>query len=336
MPLRVLQCSMSSHEVLRQLRTIELAKERDLRVTRRDDDRRQELLAVRERHAAHTAVHREHAVDRRLGPDLRAERPGRAFARLGDGAHPAFDEPPARDLAVADVAHRVVHQHVGGPRRVRPGPGTDDAVHRLEALHLGRFEPTLQQIGRAHREQPGDVGDRTLVDMLAERPSQLRHILDVVRLLRTEVRRGLHQHRPQDVGDPGDPRVERVVRVGVLLGETFDRRPGLRAVFGLDDRTAAAHRQIALSQRQELEPVSLELQVAPHGGRHQRHRVAERVDLHAGKLIRPRLHRVGRPSGLVSLLTDDDPSPVLGQVRGSYQAVMTPADHDRVVDVRRH
>ncbi len=288
------------------------------------------------RHAADPAVHREHAIDRGLGPDLGAERASRAFARLGDRAHPAFDESPARHLAVADIAHRVMHQDVGGARRIRSGPRADDAVHGLEALHLGRLEPALEQIGRAHREQPGDVGDGLLVDVLAERPPQLRDVLDVARLRRAQVGRRLHQHRPEDVGDPGDPREERVVRIGVLLRRRAIDAWVLAVVVGLDDRAAAAHREVPLSQGQQLEPVSFELQVAPHRRRHQGHRVAEGVDLHAGELVGPRLHGVGGAAGLVPLLQDDDPGPVLGQVRRGHQPVVASADHDRVVDVRLH
>ena len=56
-----------------------------------------------------TAPGREDPRDRRVHAHLGAEEPRRLLAGLRDGAHAAFHEAPRRDLAVADVADRVVH-----------------------------------------------------------------------------------------------------------------------------------------------------------------------------------------------------------------------------------
>ena len=120
----------------------------------------------------------------RVRADLGAERLRRGGTRVADGAHAALGIAPARDLAVADVADRVVHHHVRGAGRVRTRPRADDPVHRLQPDEHLVLEPAPQQVGRAHREQPRDVGDRLLVDLLAELPSELRDVLDVADLLR--------------------------------------------------------------------------------------------------------------------------------------------------------
>jgi len=78
----------------------------------------------------------------------------------GDRAHAAFGEAPVAQVAVADVADRVVRHHVGGARLVGPGPGADHAVDRERTLDLRRLEPVVEQVGDRHRHQPGHVGDR--------------------------------------------------------------------------------------------------------------------------------------------------------------------------------
>ena len=45
------------------------------------------------------------------------------------------------------------------PAERGPGPRADDAAHREHALHLRRREVLVEQVGDAHREQAGDVGD---------------------------------------------------------------------------------------------------------------------------------------------------------------------------------
>ena len=138
-PLRVFQCVMSLHELVRQLgRVMSCSQEGDLRVTGRDDDRRDELLATLERDAVDAAVGlRDPARPGRSRGSRRRRTRGRVGARVADRAHAALGVAPARDLAVADVADRVVHQHVRGAGRIGTGPRSDDAVDRHEPLEHG-------------------------------------------------------------------------------------------------------------------------------------------------------------------------------------------------------
>ena len=135
-PLRVFQCSMSRDEVVGQLGARNLVEEGDLRVQRGDHQRRVDLVAVLEHRAVHPAVADEQPGDAGVGADLGAEAAGRPGDRLGDRAHAALGVAPAAELAVADVADRVVRHHVGGARLVRAGPGADHAVDRQRALDL--------------------------------------------------------------------------------------------------------------------------------------------------------------------------------------------------------
>ncbi len=123
-------------EVVGQLGARNLVEERDLRVQRGDHQRRVDLLAVLEDRAVHPAAADDEPRDPCVGADLGAEAAGRPGDRLGDRAHAAFGVAPAAELAVADVADRVVRHHVGGAGLVRAGPGADHAVDRERAFDL--------------------------------------------------------------------------------------------------------------------------------------------------------------------------------------------------------
>ena len=129
-PERERQCSMSSTKSVGQLGAVDLAEERDLRVRGRDDERRAQLGAVVERDADDAAVAHEDPLDGRVGAHVGAEGLGRPADRVADRAHPAAREAPRPELAVADVADRVVQHDVRGAGLLRAGPRADDAVDR--------------------------------------------------------------------------------------------------------------------------------------------------------------------------------------------------------------
>ena len=202
---------------------VDLVQEGDLRVAGGDDERRLNLLAA----ASTTPVARPFLTvtcsHRSVDADLRAERLRSRAARVGDCTHTADRHAPRGDLALCLFTHGVVHQHVGGSRAHRAGPGADDAVDRLRPDDDRVFEPPRQQVGGTHGEQARDVGDRLLVDLLAQRPRELPEVFDVTELLGPDVRRRLVEQRMEDVRDAADPFVVRLERVGVLLAELRER-----------------------------------------------------------------------------------------------------------------
>ena len=78
-----------------------------------------------------------------------------AARRIGDGirnrAHAAAHEAPQSAMA-AHAAHAVVQQDVGGAGRARTAVGADHAVGGERDLDLFGFEPLVQKIGGALRE----------------------------------------------------------------------------------------------------------------------------------------------------------------------------------------
>ena len=123
---------------------------------------------------------------------------GAARDGRGHGAHATDRVAPgphrAAHAAVADVADRVVQHDVRRAGLARTCPGADDAVDRHHPLHLGRLEPVVEQVGDAHREQPGRVTDLAHVEP-THAPGELELVLEVAGALRTDLRRGLHEQR---------------------------------------------------------------------------------------------------------------------------------------------
>ncbi len=175
-------------ELVGQVVPVDLVQEGDLRVARRDDEVGGDLLTVLEHHSGGPAVRHRDLRDAGVHANLGTERLGGSAAGVRDGTHPSDRLSPGRHLAAGLVADGVVHEHVGGTGAHRAGPGADDAVDGLRAQDHRVLEPAGEQVGRAHREEPGDVGDRALVDLLAEHPGEHPEVLDVAELLRPHVR----------------------------------------------------------------------------------------------------------------------------------------------------
>src|SRR6185437_7363610 len=142
----------------------DVLQERDLRVQRGDDHLGVQFLAAVQHDAGGPAVGDQQPAYLRVGADLRAEAAGGGLDGGGHPAHAALLEAPVAQVPVADVADRVVRHHVGGARLVRAGPGADHPVDRKCTLDLRRLEPVVEQVGDAHRHQPGHVGDRANVE----------------------------------------------------------------------------------------------------------------------------------------------------------------------------
>ena len=282
--------------------------------------------------AARRAVRGQDPRDARVRPDLGAERPRAGLDRCRDRAHPALRHGPRAEVAVADVADRVVRHHVAGPRFVRTRPRADQAVQRHHGLHLIRLEEPIQDVDDRHGHQARHVADRLHVET-AEPPDEPELIDEVGGSLRSDGRRCGHEERTEHLGQSPDPRVPCLDRVGVVLGELGELVVVLRGVVVLHDAAPVGERQEVRTGRMHAIAVPLQLQVAKDGVGHQAHHVAERGDLELGRL-RPRRHGVGRAAGLVPSLQHDRPRARLREVCRGDQPVVAAADHDRVVLVR--
>ena len=103
------------------------------------------------------------AVDRRLEPDLGAERLGGPGQDLGEAAVAALVERPGPELAVV-LAEDVVQQDEPRALRVRPDLRADDRRRGHVALEDVRLEVVVEEVGRRAGQQP----DRVVEDLLVE------------------------------------------------------------------------------------------------------------------------------------------------------------------------
>ena len=259
-----------AHEVRRQFVPVQMLLERDLWVDGGDDQRRVELLAALDHHPGRRAVTGQDLGHAGTGAHLRPEELRRTPARLRDGAHAALGEAPGSELPVSDVADGVVCHDVGGSRLEGAGPRSDDAGNPAgDNLGHGGLEPLVEQILDGHREELREVGDHALADAAAVLPTEATCRQQVLPTLRADVWRRLHEQRSHDVGDTGDPILEREVVLGVPLRELRDGLGLLLLVTGESERSAVELRDEVRTLRQDLVPEALELQIADDARRNE-------------------------------------------------------------------
>ena len=215
-------------------------------------------------------------------PDLGAERLGRAADRVADPAGPALRDPPGTERAV-DLAHVVVEQDVGGARALDALVRADDPGRGHRGLERVGLEPLVEEFRGAHRHQLDE--DRLLaLRELLEAAGEAGQRHQRARVDARQVGRGDGQDRLDEAGHLDHQLAVFLVRLGVA------RRPAAQ----LADRpavvvdppqvvAAAGLRALALVQRrerpverQDVEAVLRQLEVADDLRPQQRHDVARR------------------------------------------------------------
>ena len=91
-----------------------------------------------------------------------------------DGAGAALRQSPGAEGAV-DLAHVVVQQHVGRPRRSHAEERADDARRGHRRLEHVGLEPAIEEVHRAHRQEP-QVRRLLAVAQRAEAPSHAEQV----------------------------------------------------------------------------------------------------------------------------------------------------------------
>ena len=292
-----------------------------------------DLLARFERDADRAAALDDDVGDRRVHPDLGAERLGRAADRVADPAGPALGDAPRPERAV-DLAHVVVEQDVGRARALDALVGADDPGRGHRRLERVRLEPLVEELRRAHRHELDE--DRLLAlrqRLEAAGEAGQRH--QRPRVDAGQVGRGDGQDRLDEAGHLDHQLAVFLVRLGVA------RRPAAQ----LADRpavvvdppqvvAAAGLRALALVQRrdrpverQDVEAVLRQLEVADDLGPQQRHDVGEDREAEA----REDLLGDRRAAEHVALLEDERLEPGAGEICGADEAVVAATDDDGVV-----
>ena len=258
----------------------------------------------------------------RISAPKRRAAPAIAFDTI---AGAAARQAPRTEGAV-DLAHVVVEQHVGRARRAHAEEGADDSrgAHR-RLQHVG-FEPLIQEVHGAHRQQLHLV-DAVVVAHLLEAPADRQQLQQAARVERHRVGRG---HPEDRLGEPAhlDHRhAVLVVRVGVEPAVPGDLASRLRVVVDAPQVVAARHRRERAVERQQLQPVAGQLEIADHLRAQQRdHIAAHRVGEAGEHLLADR-----GAAEHVAALEHQRLAPGAGEIRRAGQPVVAAADYHCVV-----
>ena len=304
---------------------IEQVEVQELRVDAGGDGAGADLRAVGEHDAAYASAAYVDLAHFAVGAQLDAEPACLRCDGVADGAHAAHRMAPHPALAV-DLAELVVQQHVAGAGVIRAGVIADDGVEAVGGLDAFGFEPVIEQVRGALREQRQQVAPRFHVETLeAEAEAQCRKRITPAA---AGIGRRLQHHCAQHVGQALDHRREGGQACGIARREARDFALRARDI-GADAqvRTLAQRQEVGDRPRQYPQAVLGEPQVAQHLGLQQAHGVgSDRVAESGMKLRRHRRAAQDRPA-----LEHQRLQAGACQIAGCDQAVMAATHDDHVI-----
>src|SRR5689334_5306501 len=312
-------------EVAGELLLADHAEKRQARVDARGDGLRRDLLAALEDDAGGAAVRQLDLRDRRLRPDLDPRLDRRRGDRVGDRAGSAAGEAPRAEGAV-DLAHVVVEQDVRRAGRAHAEEGPDDAGRGHRRLQDVRLEPLVEEVHGRHRHQLDLV-----VAVVVRQPAEsLAHEEEVLQALPVQLGRVGRRHsedRLDEASHVGHRLAVLVVRLGVDLRVARDLAVSPAVVVDAPEIVAVGHRRERAVERQDLEAVPRQVEVADDLGPQKRDDVGADREAEAGEDL---LGHRGAAEHMAPLEHED----LLARAReigGVNEPVVPAADHDDVV-----
>ena len=275
-----------------------------------------------------------HAGDRR--PPCRISAPSARAAlpiALLIAAGAALGDAPGAERAV-DLAHVVVEQDVGRARALDALVRADDPRRRHRRLERIGLEPLVEEVRGAHRHELDE--DRLLaLRELLEAAGEAGQGQQRPRIEAGQVGRGDGQDRLDEPGHLDHQLAVFLVRLGVARRPAAQLADGPAVVVDPPQVVAAAvGRALALVERreraverQDVQAVPRQLEVADDLGPEQRDDVAEDREAEAREELLG--HRGAAQD--VALLEDEGLHAGAGEIGGADQAVVAAADDDRVV-----
>ena len=250
--------------------------------------------------------------------------------RLGHAAGAALRQAPRSERAV-DLAHVVMEQHVGGAGRSDAEKRADDARGRHRRLQDVGLEPLVEQVGGAHREQ------LHLVVPASSRAGRWKRLARLPSV-RTSSRRRENGSGGviARIGLANRPISSMALPVFVVASASSARvardfAEGVRVVVHAPQRVAVRHRREGAVERQDLEAVGRQVQLADDFGTKQRDDVGADGEVEAGDDLLGH----GRAADEVAAFEDEHTAAGLGEVGRGRQAVVARADHDGIVGRRQ-
>ena len=296
-----------------------------LRVDRRGDGSRLDLLAAREDHSGDAPVLLQQPLDAGSGPDHGAEAARGARERRRQRAEAALHE-HGRAGAVAVAGRRLEQQVRGRPGRPRARQHAVDAARRNHRGHERRLEPLLREVGDRHRA-PAQQVLPVLAAQPAQRPAEAREREEIAQVEPLGVGRRQLQQTGEHRGDPRERRVELGIARRVPCREAAELGGRAR---GVAEQAEAApvrvRREDARLRQRPLQPVAREVERRDELRPQRTGRVRDRRGPEAGmELLRDR-----RAADRLATLDHDRLEAALREERRRGEPVRAAADHDDV------
>ncbi len=238
---------------------------------------------------------------------------------------PPRDEAPRSERAV-DLAHVVMEEHVRGAGRAHAEERPDDAGSRHRGLEHVGLEPLIEEVHGAHRHEL-DLVVLVLVAQRLKAAAEVHQVHQPARIERGGIRRGHVQDRLDEPSHLDHRLAVLVVRFGVDPRMPRDLPARLRVIVHAPQIIAARHRRERAVERQNLEAVLRQVELADDLGPQQRHDVRAHRVLEAGVDLLG--HR--RAAEHVAALEHQHLPAGAREVRRAHQPVVAAANHDDVV-----
>ena len=304
---------------------VEEPQERHLGVGVRHNRARPHLLPPLQDDPHRAIVLHQDPLDRCRAADDHTALARRLRDALRHLTHAAAHHPPAAAHSV-HLPHDVVEQDVGGPGSARPGERSDDRLAAQKRLQLLRLEPRVEEILRAP-DQDLDLAEQVLLQA-ARQPRRLQHAEQIADARRRRVGRRHQQQRLDELRQPVEGGLVRLVHLGVARRELADLPARLRVVVPEHQVAAVGVRlEVRRILRIDDEPVALQVELALDLGAQQADDIRRGRDL----VSRPRLLGDRGPPEARPALDDEHLQPAPRQVRRRHEAVVPAADDDDVV-----
>ncbi len=210
--------------------------------------------------------------------------------------------------------------------RARPGEGADDSACRLGRLQRLALEPFVEVIGRAHRHELAEIVKARLAQA-AHVSAESRQSQQVPRMKRGRVGRRHRKERFHRAGHVVHPTPVLLVGFGVAQRVTGELAPVLVVIVPLGEVVAVGERRQRRFERQDVQAVARQVELADDLGSQQAHHVREHREAKAGKDF----FAHGCPADALATLEHQHSLSRAGKIGRADQSVVPAADHDRVV-----
>ena len=220
----------------------------------------------------------------------------------------------------------MVQQHIGGAGRSHAQKRPDDARRRHRRLEHVGLEPLIEKVGRAHRHQLNLVV-AVLVRQRAEAPRQEQQLAQLARVERHRIGRRHAEDRLDEPRHLHHRLAVFVVGFGVELRVASNLTMRRRVIVHAPEIVAVRHRRERAVERQNLQPVARQIQIADD------FRPQQRDDVGADREFEPGKHLLGHRGAAehVPPLEHEDLAPRSGEIGSRGQPVMPAADDNGVV-----